>query len=290
MEAPDVRAVLARHLPDVAPESLVMIGDGTDHLAYLVDGELIVRFAREPDRALRATRVEREAGLLAAVAAISPLPVPEPVLVVAGEGCLAYRRLPGVPLLEVPEGERSAHARAVATALGRLLRELHATPPDRVSDLVEPDDFSPSQQLEEAAAHVGVAADAIPVAHRRGVDAFLAQPPPAPAAGRVFSHNDLGIEHVLVDPATGALTGIIDWSDAALVDPAYDFGLILRDLGPDALDAALAAYGPVGGALRERVRFHARCALLEDLAYGIEAARPAYAEKSVAALGRLFTA
>ena len=34
--------------------------------------------------------------------------------------------------------------------------------------------------------------------------------------------------------------------------------------------------------------FHARCALLEDLAYGIDTDNAAYTDKSVAALGWLF--
>ena len=104
----------------------------------------------------------------------------------------------------------------------------------------------------------------------------------------MFSHNDLGIEHVLVDAATGRIRGVIDWSDAALTDPAYDLGLIHRDLGPAALDAALAAYGRVDAGLRERVRFYARCAALEDLRYGVEAGRRAYAEKSLRSLPWLF--
>jgi aminoglycoside phosphotransferase (APT) family kinase protein len=39
---------------------------------------------------------------------------------------------------------------------------------------------------------------------------------------RPFCHNDLGIEHVLVDPTTLKITAIIDWTDAAVADPAYD--------------------------------------------------------------------
>ncbi|HEU4427081.1 MAG TPA: hypothetical protein VFR67_31515, partial [Pilimelia sp.] len=75
--------------------------------------------------------------------------------------------------------------------------------------------------------------------------------------------------------------------------PAYDFGLLYRDLGPAALDTALSRYraGPDGGAaLRERATFYARCALLEDLAYGLETGRRAYVDKSLAALAWLFPA
>jgi aminoglycoside phosphotransferase (APT) family kinase protein len=96
---------------------------------------------------------------------------------------------------------------------------------------------------------------------------------------------------VLVDPATGAVTGIIDWSDTALVDPARDLGLILRDLGDDGLEPALAATwaGPDDG-LRARAAFYARCGLLEDLAHGVGTGQGAYTRKSLTALARLFPA
>ncbi|HEY3034110.1 MAG TPA: hypothetical protein VGJ54_05560, partial [Streptosporangiaceae bacterium] len=80
-------------------------------------------------------------------------------------------------------------------------------------------------------------------------------------------------------------------SDAALTDPARDFGLVHRDLGPAALAAALTNY-PAGdtAALRERAAFYARCGLLEDLAYGRKTGLSAYREKSLAALPWLFAA
>jgi aminoglycoside phosphotransferase (APT) family kinase protein len=124
------------------------------------------------------------------------------------------------------------------------------------------------------------------------VEAFLAAPPPDSGTDTlVFSHNDLGIEHVLVDPATATVTGVIDWSDAALADPACDFGLLYRDLGPAALAAALTEYrAGDAAALRERTAFYARCSLLEDLAYGTQTGQNAYTDKSLAALEWLFPA
>jgi hypothetical protein len=88
----------------------VPVGEGSDNLAYEVDGELIVRWSKEPDPAARAARVDREARLLAAVASISPLPVPVPSFTVAEQGCLAYRKLPGVPLLDLPSGNEGRTA------------------------------------------------------------------------------------------------------------------------------------------------------------------------------------
>jgi len=106
-----------------------------------------------------------------------------------------------------------------------------------------------------------------------------------------FSHNDLGIEHVLIDPIVWTVTGIIDWGDAAIVDPAYDFGLLYRDLGPAAVDAAFRSYRTDVkdvATLRARAVFYARCSVFEDLAYGLESGRDRYVDKSLAAMQWLF--
>ena len=86
--------------------SVTGIGQGTDHAAYDVNGELVVRFGTAADPAGLAAATRREAQLLRAVAARSPVPTPVPELVLAGEGCLVYRRLPGVPLLQLPAHRR----------------------------------------------------------------------------------------------------------------------------------------------------------------------------------------
>jgi aminoglycoside phosphotransferase (APT) family kinase protein len=128
----------------------------------------------------------------------------------------------------------------------------------------------------------------VPAGRRRAVEAVLAAVPPPRGADLVFSHDDLDVEHVLVDAATGAVTGVIDWSDAALTGPAVDVGLVLRDLGDVACDTVLARLGGDRAARRERAVFYARCRLLEDWAFGPDGGPAVYAEKSRAALDRLF--
>jgi aminoglycoside phosphotransferase (APT) family kinase protein len=101
----------------------------------------------------------------------------------------------------------------------------------------------------------------------------------------VLAHADLGAEHILEHG--GAVTGVIDWTDAAVTDPALDFARLYRDFGPDFLAEVLGAYG--GGAPeRERITFFARCAALEDLAYGRESGRAEYARTAERSLAWLF--
>jgi len=255
------------------------LGAGLDHVAYEVDGALILRFRRDRD----ASAVAREARLLAELGGISSLPVPVPAFVEPELGWLAYDRLPGVPLLDLPPQFRLEHGVAIADTLGAFLAGLHAAPVERMAELVPTEDEPPDRWLADATPLYRPGA--VPSEYRRRIEAFLGDRPPDPAPALVFSHNDLGIEHVLVEPVSQRVTGVIDWSDAAIVDPAYDLGLILRDLGPAAFAAALRAHG---GDVETRATFYARCAALEDLAYGLDQNRPAYADKSIDALRWLF--
>ena len=279
-----VRELVSARLPGYEVTSVVRLGEGLDNVAYEVNGELIARFSKEPDPVRRAARVVREARLLTAVAGFSPIPVPEPAFVAAEEGCLAYFKLPGQPLLEAPAIERYAHGEAVAATIGGLLAAIHPTPPDRLAGLVGVDELPLAQWLREAADLYPTVVDLVPVDHRPAIDAFLAAAPPDDDHPLVFSHNDLGIEHILTDPGTRAVTGVIDWGDAAIVDPAYDFGLLFRDLGPPALVAALDSYPTADDALAVRAIFYARCSFFEDLGYG----QDRYVDKSIAALPWLF--
>lgn len=265
-QVPDV---VRAALPGFQVRSVVLLGQGLDNVVYDVNGALVVRFSKEPDPTRRAKLISSEVALLAAVADVSPLPVPEPVFTDCEHGCWAYAKLPGVSLLGLPSAQRLAHAPAAAAKLGRFLAALHAAPARKMARLAGPDEVPMAEWRDEAAASYATVTGVIPPAQRGSVEAFLAARPPQDPGTLVFSHNDLGIEHILVVPATGAITGVIDWSDAALTDPARDFGLLYRDLGPAALTAALTSYqaGDIA-TLRERAAFYARCGLLEDLAYG----------------------
>ncbi len=284
-----VRDVVARHLPRLPVETVEALGAGRDNAAYAVNGTLVVRFniERDPDR--RAELVAGEGELLEMVAAVSPLAVPVPRFVDTDAGCIAYDKLPGIPLLALPPHDIAPHTGAIAGALGAFLAALHALPLDRMARLVDPDDVPMRDWRREAAEYHAMLADHVPPARRDAVLRFLAAEPPPADYEPVFSHNDLGIEHVLVDPATWRITGVIDWTDAAIVDPALDFGRLHRDLGPAALTTALCHYrGAEPAAIAERAAFYARCTVFEDLEHGLATDQQSYVEKCRASLAWLF--
>lgn len=278
-------ALFARHLPGLAARSVTRLGEGMDHVAYEADGGLILRMSKEPDPARRADRIRREAALLALVAEISPLPVPRVILSDPDAGVLGYVKLPGRPLTERPVAEPGR----LAPALGEFLTRLHLAPPERFSALAAPDTQPLTAWLAEAERHHRAVAAHLPAAARRRIEAFLGGAPPAEPRALAFCHNDLGAEHVLAEG--GTVTGVIDWSDAEIADPAYDLGLLYRDLGPEVTASILAHYAaPWDDAAGRRAVFYARCALLEDLAYGLRTGPRRYAEAALAHLDRTFSA
>ncbi len=241
-----VRQFLLTHAPELAGAEVRELGHGLDNTAFLV-GDLVVRVGAEDT-------AEREARLLAAVAGAVAVPVPR--VRFAGAGILAYPLLPGRPLLGRPAPT------GLAAELGRFLRELHALD----LDFMPRDPAEPGAWLDDLDG---------PPALLRELHATV----PAPASRSVLAHADLGAEHLL--EAGGVLTGVIDWTDAAVTDPAVDFARLYRDFGPDFLARVEQAYGDPPP--RDRILFFARCAALEDLAFG-----GAHAEAAARSLAWLF--
>ncbi|MEV0586042.1 phosphotransferase [Nonomuraea sp. NPDC050310] len=248
---------------------ITRLGEGWDNVAYDFGGELIVRLSKAPDPDL----TRREVALLAAVAAHATLPVPEVVFADESTGLIVYRKLHGEPL--------SAPEPGIAAELGEFLTALHRAP---VTGQPVPRVATPLAELRDrAAAEFREVAAELPAAACRTIERFLARPVPADSALLAFCHNDLAQEHVLV--SEGRVSGVIDWSDAAIADPARDFALLYRDVGPDFV-ARMPYHNPTDAGWVERVPFYARCALVGDLAYGVRTGTAHYVAEALGTLDR----
>lgn len=253
------RAVRA-HAPELLDDEIVELGRGLDNTTFAVAG-LVLRVADGGS-------VGREARLLETVAAHVSIPIPRPRFADDDAGVLGYERIPGRPLLGRPPPPRAAER------LGRFLRDLHGIDPEAVTDLIPTDDADAGAWLAD-------------LDGPRELVRMLHASRPRPSPERVVAHADLGAEHIL--ELDGELSGIIDWSDAAITDPALDFARLYRDFGPLFLDELLRVYGPLPEAM-PRVEFFARCAALEDLAYGRATGRHEYVTSAERSFEWLFSA
>jgi aminoglycoside phosphotransferase (APT) family kinase protein len=106
-----------------------------------------------------------------------------------------------------------------------------------------------------------------------------------PAAEPVLVHGDLHVRHLLLDDR-GDASGVIDWGDVCLADPALDLALAYAAFSGPARVALVDAYG---GLDAER-ELRARCLAvrLSALLAGYAAAdgRPALLAEALAGLRR----
>ena len=238
-----MRRLLGR-FPELEGAPLRRLATGWDNSVWVVAERYAFRI---PQRAVAIPGVERELAVLPALARLLPLPVPVPIFV--GEPDEEYpwpyfgaELLPGV---EAGSAQLDEDARrAVALELAGFLRVLHAAEPDWQLA------HDPNGR-EDMARRARLAREEVAELERLGVwrapprvEELLAAgerlPPPAPPR---LAHGDLHFRHLLVEG--GRASGVIDWGDLCVADPAIDLPLYWSFAEPEQRVAFLDAYGAV---------------------------------------------
>ncbi len=82
-------------------------------------------------------------------------------------------------------------------------------------------------------------------------------------------HNDIWAEHILIDTCSGGVSGIIDWADAVIGDPAIDFACLYAWYGKSWSENVLAHYtGKLDAEVISRSRYLAVCLAIHCIALG----------------------
>ena len=197
----------------------------------------------------------REARLLPTLVSRLPFVVPNPrwyspPSTLFPFGVLGYRKLQGVPLS--PDHLTSSHGSRPARCLAYFLVALHSFPVDEATALGVPRDGGAVAWL--ASIHDGV----MPVLRlwlseaeyarleewwlSVTADATLAHYKP------VLRHGDLWYDNILVDEESGAVTGVLDFENAAVGDRAQDFATNLH-MGTNFAGMVVEEYRRAGGTL-----------------------------------------
>jgi macrolide phosphotransferase len=103
-------------------------------------------------------------------------------------------------------------------------------------------------------------------------------------------HNDLWAEHILVDLRSGYVSGIIDWGDAAISDPAIDFAGLYTWYGESWLESVLESYpGTLDSEVISRARYLATCLAIHNITLGQDLGRPQWIKAGQEALRLVFS-
>jgi aminoglycoside phosphotransferase (APT) family kinase protein len=286
-----VRSLIGGHFPELDLAGLAPLAEGWDNALWVTGAGIVFRF---PRRAIARAGVEREIAMLPRLAPRLPLPIPVPLWVGEPSGAFPWpffgaRLVPGHEIASVSlDGRREV----VGKALGAFLRTLHepalvrtlgpglARDPMRRTDMSERVPRTRQRLAALMAAGLWTRPPSVEVI--LGSAQLM-----GPASGAAVVHGDLHVRHVLVDDS-GYPSGVIDWGDLCLADPAMDLSLYWSLLDPPARRGFAGAYR-MAALTPERLLGARVLALFLNaalLAYAADVGDAALARETVAGLER----
>jgi aminoglycoside phosphotransferase (APT) family kinase protein len=245
---PAIAAALQRAFPGlttVAPLSI--LGEGFSSRVVETPGGVVFRIPRTPEAG---ARYAREALLLPLLKPYLPVTIPEPHWFLAAcdgfpHGVIGYPKLPGCSL-DLPDLRDPSLHPAYAVQIAAVLLALHQIPPASLPDPWHDPYLTWQRQADTV---LPVLKDRLKAGEYRRVAAwwgeFLADKTLRDYVPAVV-HGDFWFGNLLAED--GRITGLVDFENLALGDPAVDFAALLY-LGEDFYRQVLAAYLQQGGAV-----------------------------------------
>ena len=199
-----------------------------DHVMILLDNKIAFRF--ENDIHDEDTNLLRERTILSKLQnPLGNLPIPDYTYIPQSPYFAGYKLIQGTRLSPWRFERLSKSNRSeAAKRLGAFLTELHSFPITQarsfgVRERAEANDKSFHNRLRGKEIFVERSSELQPEIRKIFKNWIERSETIDHAFTPVLIHNDLWYKHIYHNPSTGKLTGIIDWGDIEITDPAKDF-------------------------------------------------------------------
>ncbi|CEJ94768.1 hypothetical protein VHEMI10281 [[Torrubiella] hemipterigena] len=232
----EVRALIelqCNFIPSVT--SLQRSGEGGEHQAWIINDSYVVRVRDDEDGY---ELLQREALLLESLRStatrngLDQRIIPSCLVTGQHKGVAfgVYDKIRGISVEEVPEAV-SQHTEEGLVSVLYLLRKM-SLDGARALKLLDEDPIDMPQLRRDAlvAWERLISKEQWPPHSKLGQLLQIDETSPDEHV-HIVQHADLKGEHIFVNPDTGRLTGIIDWSDAQIGDPSVDIGGIAISIG-----------------------------------------------------------
>jgi aminoglycoside phosphotransferase (APT) family kinase protein len=246
---PDLALRLIRE--DTPAQSIELVGEGWDNVAYLVDRTWVYRFPRGETQS---KFLANECEFVPRIAGRVPVPVAVPEVVGSPTAdfpwpVARHRLLQGITAdrARLTEEERAA----LAPAVGRFLRTLHdldvqGLPGDLIGRMDPKKRVPAAVERLDALKKLGFIASPEPWLE------LLSSLPPGPPPTKTLHGDFYGRHLILGEDRT--LAGVIDFGDMHRGDPACDLMIAFTFLPRAEFEEG---YGPIDDATAKRARFRA---------------------------------
>ncbi len=287
LTAESAKDIITAAFPRFHGMQVEFLDEGWDFQVFEIDAEWLLRF---PKREECATKLSMECRLLPDLADWVSLPIPRYEFCAelhesSDRPFAGYKKLPGI----AGDVSTSVDLHRVAQQLGLFLDRLHAYPIDKAREAGVPErsnliEYWRNKSREQLNRIVDLNVDPKNLRH------YLENDVPLSFVGASsLVHNDLWAEHILVDPRLGSVSGIIDWGDAAISDPAVDFACLYSWYGEKWLENVLANYsGTLDAEIIPRSRYLATCLAIHNITLGQDLGRAQWIKSGQEALRLIF--
>ncbi len=246
--------------------------DGQFNDIIILNDEFIFRFPRYSEEIARLITKVR---LLKRIHGRLSLPVPHPVYSNiqarrAGKVFMGYRLLPGEPLWreKLAAITDDQTLQGLANQLGGFLKELHSIPLDRMTKNLPVQDGLAEWARMYSEIRLGLYRFMRPDARAWVSSHFetYLNDPRLHSYTACLRHGDFGAGNILYNPATRAISGIIDFDALGLGDPAVDIAAA-SCYGEPFFKRFYAVYPEIGSML-ERAQFYKGTYALQEALHG----------------------
>ena len=222
--------------PDLAITHVQEISDSFTCVVLVVNHERVFRFVANQDQFWVAESFPEQARMLRLLQGYVATPVP--LYDVVSADCVSYRLLPGqglhrLDLLRLPKSDQETFAASLAS----FLRDLRGIPVDVLQSHNIGKAWITRSPEEYRADYERLERELFPYANQL-VRRMIREHFEPVLDGTLdlgyepsLVHGDLKPWHILTTPDPFYLSGVIDWDDAGVDDPAQDLGAILYTYG-----------------------------------------------------------
>lgn len=259
---------IAEAFPQIEIKDIELDCSGWDNVVVVVNREIIFRFPRRPEVA---PTVEIESRLLPELQKVVSLPIPHFQFVTPA--FVGYRLIPGEPLTKELFQQLCPTEKAhIAQQLADFLTEIHRFPTERAIELGVP--HIPDRELW-ANFYAEIQRYVFPLlaAHecqwaQQLFETFLSDERNFRFTPTLL-HGDFSPDHILFDKKAKRITGVIDFGDMRIGDPAYEFQW-REDYGEAFWHKLLARYRlEIDEGFFRRLEFYERRQPLGEILYGV---------------------